>query len=150
MKNQNTADREEILSYLIRKQQYYERILDLTKKQVEAIQSNNTSTLNLITTEKENYIKEIKRLDKLNIKIYEELRINNKSLMQDKRLYSLLNQLQSIIIKIQNYDLDSMSQLDSLMKDTKGRLSKINKRARMQESIRYQEIHPPRFVDVIK
>ena len=102
MKNLNTANREEILAYLIRKQKYYEKILELTEQQDEAIQSNNTKKLSLITTEKENYIKEIKRLDKLNIKIHEELRTNNKSLILDKRLYSLLNQLHSTIIKIRN------------------------------------------------
>lgn len=150
MEYQNTANIEEILSYLIRKQKYYEKILDLTEKQEEAIQSNNTKKLNLITTEKENHIKEIKRLDKLNIKIHEELRANNRSLIQDKRVYSLLNQLQSIITKIRNYDLDSISQLHSSMKNTKTRLNRLNKIKRAQQSMRYQRVHPSRFVDIIQ
>jgi len=148
MKNLNTANRKEILAYLIRKQKYYEKILELTEQQDGAIQSNNTKKLSLITTEKENYIKEIKRLDKLNIKIHEELRTNKKSLILDKRLYSLLNQLHSIIIKIRNYDLDSISQLDSSVKNTKIKLNRLNKRMRAQQSMRLQTVHSPRYVDV--
>lgn len=150
MKNLNTANREEILAYLIRKQKYYEKILELTEQQDEAIQSNNTKKLSLITTEKENYIKEIKRLDKLNIKIHEELRTNNKSLILDKRLYSLLNQLHSTIIKIRNYDLDSISQLDSSVQNTKSRLNRLNKRMRAQQSMRLQAVHSPRYIDVFQ
>ncbi len=150
MKNLNTTNIEEIRSYLTRKQKYYKKILELTEKQEEAIQSSNTRKLNVITTEKENYIKEIKRLDKLNIKAHEALRMNNKSLILDKRLYSLLNQLESIIIKIRNYDLDSISQLDSLMKNTKSRLNRLNKRMIAQQSMRHQEIHSSRFVDVFQ
>ncbi len=150
MEYQNTANTEEILSYLIRKKKYYDKILDLTEKQEEAIQSNNTKKLTLITTEKENFIKEIKRLDKLNIKIQEELRTNNKGLTLDKRLYSLWNQLQSIITKIRNYDLDSISLLHSSIKQTKTSLDRLNKRKRAQHSMRYQEIQPSWFVDVIQ
>ncbi len=150
MEYQNTANTEEILSYLIRKKKYYDKILDLTEKQEEAIQSNNTKKLTLITTEKENFIKEIKRLDRLNIKIQEELRTNNKGLTLDKRLYSLWNQLQSIITKIRNYDLDSISLLHSSIKQTKTSLDRLNKRKRAQHSMRYQGIHPSRFVDVIQ
>lgn len=150
MEYQNATDIEEILSYLICKQKYYEKILKLTEKQEEAIQSNNTKQLNLITTEKGNYIKEIKRLDKLNRKIQEELRSNNTNLKSDKRLYSLLNQLQSIITKIQNYDLDSISLLHSSIQNTKSRLYRLNKRKRAQQSMKYQATHPSRFVDVIQ
>ena len=50
MEKQNTVNGEKIFSYLTRKQGYYEKILDLTEKQEEAIQSNNTKKLNLITT----------------------------------------------------------------------------------------------------
>ncbi len=150
MKNLNTDDREEILSYLTHKQEYYEKILELTKQQDEAIQSNNTEKLNSITTEKENYIRKIKRLDKLNIEILEELRMNNKRLIQDKRLFSLLNQLKSTIIKIQNYDLDSISQLHSSLNSTKTRLSSLNKKMRAHKSMRHQKILPPRFIDVLQ
>ena len=147
---QNATNIEDILSYLIRKKKYYKKILELTEKQEEAIQSNNTRELNLIITEKENSIKEIKRLDKLNIKIQEELRSNNRNLTLDKRLYSLLNQLQSIITKIRNYDLDSITLLHSSIKSTKTRLSRLSKRKRAQQSMRYQGIQPSRFVDVIQ
>jgi hypothetical protein len=150
MEYQNAATIEDILSYLIRKKKYYKKILELTEKQEEAIQSNNTRELNLIITEKENSIKEIKRLDKLNIKIQEELRSNNRNLTLDKRLYSLLNQLQSIITKIRNYDLDSITLLHSSIKSTKTRLNRLSKRKRAQQSMRYQGIQPSRFVDVIQ
>ncbi len=150
MKTPDTADREEILSYLTHKQEYYEEILELTEKQDEAIQSNNTEKLNLITTEKESYINEIKRLDKLNAKAHEALRMGNENLIQDKQLYSLLNQLQSTIVKIRNYDLDSISQLDSSVKNTKNKLGRLNKRMRAQQSMRHQRINSPRFVDVLQ
>jgi len=149
MENLNTANREEMLSYLTRKQEYYGRILKLTEQQDEAILSNNTEKLNLITTEKENYIQEIRRLDKLNIRAYEELSINNNRLKQDKQLYPLLNQLQSTITKIQNYDLNSISKLDSSVRNTKGRLNGLNKRMRAQKSMRHQKFLSPRFVDVL-
>jgi hypothetical protein len=150
MEYQDAANIEDILSYLIRKKKYYKKILELTEKQEEAIQSNNTRKLNLITTEKENSIKEIKRLDKLNIRIQEELRSDNKNLTLDKRLYSLLNQLQSIITKIRNYDLDSIALLHSSIESTKTRLNRLSKRKRAQQSMRYQGIQPSRFVDVIQ
>ncbi len=150
MEYQNAATIEDILSYLIRKKKYYKKILELTEKQEEAIQSNNTRELNLIITEKENSIKEIKRLDKLNIKIQEELRSKNRNLTLDKRLYSLLDQLQSIITKIRNYDLDSITLLHSSIKSTKTRLNRLSKRKRAQQSMRYQGIQPSRFVDVIQ
>jgi len=35
MEKQNTANKEEIFSYLVRKQEYYEKILNLTEKQEE-------------------------------------------------------------------------------------------------------------------
>ena len=150
MEYQNAATIEDILSYLIRKKKYYKKILELTEKQEEAIQSNNTRELNLIITEQENSMKEIKRLDKLNIKIQEELRSNNRNLTLDKQLYSLLNQLQSIITKIRNYDLDSIALLHSSIKSTKTRLNRLSKRKRAQQSMRYQGIQPSRFVDVIQ
>lgn len=149
MENPNTTNREEILSYLTRKQEYYEKILELTEQQDKAIQTNNTEKLNLITTEKENYIQEIKCLDKLNIQAYEELSINNNQRKQDKQLYHLLNQLQSVIIKIRNYDLDSISKLDSSVRNAKSRLNGLNKRTRAQKSMRYQKFLSPRFVDIL-
>ena len=150
MEKQNTANKEEIFSYLVRKQEYYEKILNLTEKQEEAIQSNNTKKLNLITTEKESYIKEIKRLDKRNFKTLEELMANSNSLTRDKRLYPLLDQLRSIITKIQSHDHDSISQLHSSVKDTKSRLNTINKRMRAHQSLKHQDIHTSRFVDVFQ
>ncbi len=150
MKNTDTANREEILSYLTSKQKYYEEILKLKEKQDVAIQSNNTEKLNLITTEKESYIKEIKRLDKLNAKAYEAFRISNKNLIQDKQLYSLLNLLQTTIIKIRNYDSDSISQLASLVGNTKNKLGRLNRRMRAQQSMKHQRTHSPRFVDVLQ
>jgi len=105
--------------------------------------------LNLITTEKENYIQEIRRLDKLNIRAYEELSTNNNRLKQDKQLYPLLNQLQSTITKIQNYDLNSISKLDSSVRNTKSKLNGLNKRMRAQKSMRHQKFLSPRFVDVL-
>ncbi len=150
MKNPDTADREAILSYLTRKQKYYEAILELTERQDEAIQSNNTKELNLITTGNESYINEIKRLDKLNAKAHEALRVSNENLIQDKQLYSLLKQLQSTIIKIQSYDFDSISELNSSLVNTKNKLGRLNKRMRAQQSMRHQRTHSPRFVDVLQ
>lgn len=150
MKYQNATNIEATRSYLTLKKKYYKKILELTEKQEEAIKSNNTKKLSLITTEKENHIKEIKHLDRLNIKLQEELKSNNNNLTSDKRLYSLLNQLQTIITKIQNYDLDSISLLHSSIKNTKTRLNRLNKRIKTQRSMKYQGFHPSRFVDVTR
>ncbi len=150
MEHMNIDNIEEIFSYLIRKKEYYEKILELTEKQDEAIQSDNTRKLDLITTAKENCIKEIKRLDKLNIKIQEELKTNSKALTSDKRLSPLLDQLQSIITKIQNYDLDSISLLHSSIKNTKAKLGRLNKRKISHQSMKYQGVYQSRFVDVIQ
>lgn len=150
MEYQNATNMEEMVSYLIRKKKYYEKILELTKKQEEAIQSNNITKLSLITSEKENHIKEIKHLDKHNIKILEELGSNNQNLTLDKPLDSLLNQIQSIISQIHNYDLESISLLHSSIKSTKAKLNRLNKGKRAQHSTRYQGFHPSRFVDIIQ
>lgn len=70
-------------------------------------------------------------------------------LKQDKQLYPLLNQLQSTITKIQNYDLNSISKLDSSVRNTKSKLNGLNKRMRAQKSMRHQKFLSPRFVDVL-
>ncbi len=64
MSNQN----EKAISYLKRKLEHYKEILKLAKKQEEAIKSGNIKDLNSLITEKENHIKNIKRLEKLNPK----------------------------------------------------------------------------------
>ena len=69
MKYQNVAYSEEIISYLTQKMKYYNKLLELTKKQADVIESSNTNELNLIITAKEKYVKDIKHLDELNIKI---------------------------------------------------------------------------------
>ena len=138
MKYQNTTYIEEIISYLTRKKEYYEEILKLTKKQADIIKSSNINELNLIITSKEKYVKDIKHLDELNIKIQEEIISNRKNLILDKRFNSFLRQLQSIITELMHYDLDSINLLSSSKDNTKTKINNLNKRRRAQQSMSEQ------------
>jgi hypothetical protein len=150
MKYQNSAHIEEIIPYLTRKVEYYKNILELTRKQADIIKSSDTNELDLIITAKEKYVKDIKRLDELNIKIQEAIMSNRKNLILDKRFNSLLRQLQSIITELMHYDQDSMSLLSSSIDNTKTKINNLNKRRRTQRSMGVQGIHPPRLVDVLQ
>ena len=150
MKYQNSTHIEKIISYLIRKKEYYEEILKLTKKQADIIKSSNTNELNLIITAREKYVKDIKRLDELNIKIQEEIISNRKTLILDKRFNSLLRQLQSIITELMHYNQESMSLLSSSMDNTKTKINNLNKRRRAQQSMREYGMRPARLVDVLQ
>ena len=126
MQCHNTTNIEKILSYLNHKREYYEKILRLTQRQEEIIKSNNIKELGLIITVKENYIKDIKRLDMLSTKIQEEIASNRETLITDKRFSSLLTQLQSLITKIKDYDQDSKMLLYSSIIDTKSKINNLN------------------------
>ena len=89
MKQHDTTNIEEILSYLSLKKDYYEKILNRTQDLEEAIKTNNLKELNLIITEKANYTKNIKSLDRLNTKYQEEIISNHGNLISDKRFNSL-------------------------------------------------------------
>jgi hypothetical protein len=136
MANQN----EKAISYLKRKLEHYKEILKLAKKQEEAIKSCNIKELNSLITKKENHIKNIKRLEKL----------NPKSLLSDIRFDSLLKQLRSIITKIVNHDQDSISLLSLTIDSIKTKASNLNKRIRRVKSSRMQQIRAPRFIDVVQ
>jgi hypothetical protein len=150
MKQQNTTNIEGIISYLCQKKEYYEKILELTPAQEKAIKSNNTKDLHLIVIEKENCIKDIKHLEKLNTKIQEDIISNRKHLILDNRINSLLRQLQSIIKKVRDYDLDSLNLLSSSIDSTKTKINNLNKKRRTRMPIRKHGLFPPRFVDVIQ
>lgn len=150
MKYQNSTHIEEIISYLTRKMEYYKNILELTKKQADIIKSNNTNDLNSIITTREKYIKDIKRLDELNIKIQEEIISNRKNLILDKRFNSLLEQLQSIITELIHYEQDSMSVLSSSIDNTRTKINNLNKRRSAQRSMREYGIRPARLLDVLQ
>ncbi len=136
MANQN----EKAISYLKRKLEHYKEILKLAKKQEEAIKSGNIKELNSLITKKENHIKNIKRLEKL----------NPKSLLSDIRFDSLLKQLHSIITKLVNHDQDSISLLSLRIDSIKTKASNLNKKIRRVKSSRMQQIRAPRFIDVVQ
>jgi hypothetical protein len=153
MPNQN----EDVISYLESKLEYYEEILKLAKKQEEAIISGNVRDLNSLITKKENHIKNIKRLEKLNIKLHEKIFSNPKILTSDKselssckRVDSLLKQLHSIITKLLNHDQGSIKLLSSTIDDVKTKASRLNKKIRKIKSSRMQQIRTPRFIDVLQ
>ena len=150
MKHQNAARIEEIISYLTRKIGYYKNILELTRKQTDIIESNNTDELNSIISAREKYVKDIKHLDELKIKIQEEITSNRKNLILDKRFNSLLTQLQSIITELMHYEQDSMSLLSSSMDNTRTKINNLNKRRRTQQSTREYGMRPARFLDVLQ
>ncbi len=136
MSNQN----EKAISYLKKKLEHYKEILKLAKKQEEAIKSGNIKELNSLITEKENHIKNIKRLEKL----------NPKNLISDKRFASLLKQLHSIITKLVNHDREGIKLLSSTIDSIKTKASNLNKKIRRVKSSRMQQIRAPRFIDVVQ
>ncbi len=136
MANQN----EKAISYLKKKLEHYKEILKLAKKQEEAIKSGNIKELNSLITKKENHIKNIKRLEKL----------NPKSLLSDIRFASLLKQLHSIITKLVNHDREGIKLLSSTIDSIKTKASNLNKRIRRVKSSRMQQIRAPRFIDVVQ
>ncbi len=163
MSNQNGK----AISYLKRKLEYYEEILKLAKKQEEAIKSGNIKDLNSLITEKENHIKDIKRLEKLNPHFLlsqraagaatfaatvqeSSVRSNPKNPISDKRLDSLLKQLHSIITKLVNHDREGIKLLSSTIDSIKTKTSNLNKKIRRVKSSRMQQIRAPRFIDVVQ
>ncbi len=144
----------EAISYLKRKLERYEEILKLAKKQEEAIKSGNIKDLNSLITEKENHIKNIKRLEKRNphFLLSQESSggSNPKNLISDKGLDSLLKQLHSIITKLVNHDRDSIKLLSSTIDSIKTKTSNLNKKIRRVKSSRMQQIRTPRFIDVVQ
>jgi len=130
--------------------EYFKNILELTRKQVDIIKSGNTNELNSIITTREKYVKDIKRLDELNIKIQEEIVSNRKSLILDKQFNSLLGQLQSIITELIHYEQDNISLLYSSIDHTRTKINNLNKRRRFQQSTREQGTRPARLLDVLQ
>jgi hypothetical protein len=149
MKYQNATNIEQIISYLTRKMGYYKNILELTRKQADILKSSNTNELNSIITTREKYIKDIKRLDELNIKVQEEMISNRKNLILDKRFNSLLEQLQSIITELMHYEQDSMNVLSSSIDNTRTKINNLNKRRRTQQPTREYGMRPARLLDVL-
>ncbi len=141
---------EEAISYLKRKLEHYEEILKLAKKQEEAIKSGSIKDVNSLIAEKESHIKNIKRLDKRNIKLQEIIMSNPKKLVSDKRLDKLLKQLRSVITKLVNHDRESIKLLSSTIDNIKTKASNLNKRIRRVKSSRMQQNHTPRFIDVVQ
>jgi hypothetical protein len=150
-----------VISYLERKLEYYEDILKLAKEQEEAIKSENIKDLNSLITKKENHINNIKRFEKLNphflprcflaeSKMRGSVGSNPKAIISDKRVDSLLKQLRSIITKLLNHDHDSIKLLSSTIDGIKTKASNLNKKIRRVKSSRMQQIHTPRFIDVLQ
>jgi hypothetical protein len=150
MKYQDSIHIEKILSYLTQKMEYYKNILELTRKQADILKSSNTNELNSIITTRENYIKDIKHLDELNIKTQEEMISNRKNLILNKQFNSLLGQLQSIITELMHYEQDSMSLLSSSIDNTKTKINNLNKRRRAQQPMREYGMRPARLIDVLQ
>ncbi len=146
MPNQN----KEVISYLERKLEHYEPLLSLVKKQEEAIKSENIKDLNSLITTKETHIENIKAFDKLNIKLQGKITSNQKYLISDKRVDSLLKQLRSIITKLVNQDRDSMKLLSSTIDNIKTKADNLNKKIRNVKSSRPQQSHTPRFIDMVQ
>ncbi len=146
MTNQN----KEVISYLERKLEHYEPLLSLAKKREETIKSGNIKDLNSLITELEAHIEDIKRFEKLNVKLQEKIRSNLKTLASNKRVDSLLKQLRSIITKLINQDRDSMKLLSSTIDTIKTKADNLNKKIRNVKSSRTQQSHTPRFIDVVQ
>jgi hypothetical protein len=149
MKQHDITNIEEILSFLSLKKDYYEKILRQTHNLEEAIKTNNLKELSLIISEKANYTKDIKRLDRLNTKYKEIIISNHEDLKSDKRFNILKKQLQTIITKITNYDQKCKILLSSSIDDTKDKIDNLNKKRIARQTVRSQERLLPSFVDVL-
>ncbi len=149
-KIQMTNQNKEVISYLERKLEHYKPLLSLAKKQEETIKSEGIKDLNSLITEKETHIEDIKRFEKLNVKLQEKTISNPKTLTSDKRVDSLLKQLRSIITKLVNHDRDSMKSISSTIDNLKTKAGNLNKKIRRIKSSRMQQINTPRFVDVVR
>jgi len=149
MKQHVITNLEEILSYLNFKKDYYEKILRQSQNLEEAIKTNNLKELSLIISEKANYTKDIKRLDRLNTKYKETIISNHEDLKSDKRFNILKKQLQTIIAKIANNDQKCKILLSSSIDDTKEKIDSLNKKRIARQTVRSQERHFPSFVNVL-
>ncbi|MCP4270036.1 MAG: hypothetical protein GY777_31425 [Candidatus Brocadiaceae bacterium] len=149
MKQHNTTNIEEILTYLNLKKDYYEKILRQTRNQEEAIKTNNIKELNLIIAGKAKYVKDIKRLDRLNTMYKEEIISNHENLMSNKQFNILKKQLQIIITKIANYDQKCKILLSSSIDNIKDKIDNLNKKRSTRQTMKTQEILLPSFVDVL-
>lgn len=150
MKPHNPSNIKEIIFYLNQKKDSYEKILRLTQDQEAAIKTNNIKELNLIIAEKLNHIKDIKRLDRQNEKYQKEIISNHDNLISDNRFNVLKRQLQTLIIKITDFDQRCKILLNSLKNATKEKIDFFNKKRSARQTIKIQEMHHPSFVDVIR
>jgi hypothetical protein len=146
MKHQDAT--EEIISFLNRKKGYYEKILRLTQTQEEVIKSNNIKDLDSIIKEKEGFVEDIKRLDRLNERTQNEIFTERNS--RDIRIDSLLGQLQSLITNIMDYDRKGINRLYSLINNTKTTFDNLYKMQRSQISMGMEKINTSSFVDVFR
>lgn len=140
---------EEIISYLKRKLEHYEEILKITTKQEEAIKSDNTKELNLLITEKEIHIKNIKRLMNFN-NSKEEIILDAKHILSDNRINALLRKIQSLITNLLSYDQNSIKLISSSIDGIKTKKNTLNKRRRVLKTLRLQQNRTPSFVDVVQ
>ncbi len=140
---------EEISSYLKRKLEHYEEILKITTKQEEAIKSDNTKELNLLITEKEIHIKNIKRLMNFN-NSKEEIILGSKHILSDNRINALLRKIQSLITNLLSYDQNSIKLISSSIDGIKTKKNTLNKRRRVLKTLRLQQNRTPSFVDVVQ
>ena len=140
---------EEIISYLKRKLEHYEEILKITTKQEEAIKSDNIKELNLLITEKEIHIKNIKRLMNFN-NSKEEIILDAKHLLSDNRINALLRKIQSLITNLLSYDQNSIKLISSSIDGIKTKKNTLNKRRRVLKTLRLQQNRTPSFVDVVQ
>ncbi len=148
-KTQKSNHNEEIISYLKRKLKHYEEILKITTKQEEAIKSDNIKELNLLITEKEIHIKNIKRLMNFN-NSKEEIILDAKHLLSDNRINALLRKIQSLITNLLSYDQNSIKLISSSIDGIKTKKNTLNKRRRVLKTLRLQQNRTPSFVDVVQ
>ena len=143
-------ENESLISYLKGKLEHFKEILRLTEKQQEAISSDNIKELNLLITAKVNQIRNIKRLDKLNARLQEEIISKPKTLILYNDANSLIEQIRSIITKLIKYDHDSMKSISASIGAVKTKLDGHSKRIRTSKLSGMKKISTPRFIDVLQ
>jgi hypothetical protein len=149
-KNGCKGSRDKIVTYLEKELKCYENIEVLAKQQRVAIQSGDSKKLGLLITEKENYIKEIAQLMHANVKCIEELSIDAQEFLSDNTIKKLLKRKRTLLIALLYYDRDGINVLTSSIDDMKKRTGFLGKRRKILNTLKFQQIDTPRYLDILQ
>lgn len=148
--NKSIGSREKIVSYVERELKCYERLEVLAQQQREVIQSGDIKKLGLLITEKENTIREINHLINSNGKSVEVLLYHSETLLSDNTIKRLLQKKESLLTALLHYDESCIQLLTSSIHDIKIRTGFLGKRRKILNTLKCQQLDPPRYLDIVQ